>query len=194
MWSPDGARIAFERERSGQVSIRQSLVNGTAGDEPLLEGSTSKGDLLLNAVPSDWSADGRFIAYTQRSSSNTSDLWVLPLFGDRKPIPVLQTSFVEQSAVFSADGRWIAYTTTEPGQPNIYVQRFPGPGGKYQVSRDGGSHPVWRSDGKELFYLGPDTTPMVASVEGTDRLDIGVPRRSSTPSGPMPSFPPSCRA
>ena len=80
-------------------------------------------------------------------------------------------------------------STSEPGQPNIYVQRFPGPGGKYQVSRDGGSHPIWRADGKELFYLGPDTTLMAVPVEATDRLDIGGRTPSFRPSGPMPSFP-----
>ena len=79
--------------------------------------------------PADWSADGRFIAYTQRTSSTTSDLWVLPLFGDRKPFPLLQSEFVEGSGAFSPDGRWIAYTTNEAGQPNVYVQPFPGPGG-----------------------------------------------------------------
>ena len=78
--------------------------------------------------------------------------------------------------MFSPDGRWIAYTTNEAGQPNVYVQPFPGPGGKYQVSRDGGGYPVWRADGKELFYLAADATLMAVPIDGTDQFDIGVPQ------------------
>ena len=134
------------------------------------------GSRMQNTTPSDWSADGRFLAYTQRTSSTTSDVWVLPLFGDRKPFPLLQTGFVEASGVFSPNGRWIAYTTNEAGQPNVYVQPFPGAGAKYQVSRDGGGHPVWRADGKELFYLGPDASLMAVPIDTTDRFDIGAPQ------------------
>jgi Tol biopolymer transport system component len=176
VWSPDGSRVAFESAQSGQASIRQRLVNGAAGDEPLLEGSTLPGSRMQNTTPSDWSADGRYLAYTQRTSSTTSDVWVLPLFGDRKAFPLLKTEFVETSGVFSPDGRWIAYTTNEAGQPNVYVQPFPGAGGKYQVSRDGGSHPVWRADGKELFYLGPDATLMAVPIDTTNLFDIGAPQ------------------
>ena len=78
--------------------------------------------------------------------------------------------------MFSPDGRWIAYTSNEGGQPNVYVQPFPGGGGKYQVSRDGGSHPVWRADGKELFYLGADGTMMAVPIDATGQFDAGVPQ------------------
>ena len=129
VWSPDGSRVAFESAQSEQASIRNRLVNGAAADEPLLEGSPLPGSRLQNTTPSDWSADGRFLAYTQRTSSTTSDVWVLPLSGDRKAFPLLQTGFVEASGAFSPDGRWIAYTTNEAGQPNVYVQPFPGAAG-----------------------------------------------------------------
>ena len=173
VWSPDGSQVAYESARSEQTSIRHRLVNGAAGDEPLLEDSPLPGSRLQNTTPSDWSGDGRFLAYTQRTSSTTSDVWVLPLFGDRKAFPLLQTGFVEVSGAFSPDGRWIAYTTNEAGQPNVYVQPFPGAGGKYQVSKDGGGHPVWRADGKELFYLGPDATLMAVPIDTTGQFDIG---------------------
>jgi Tol biopolymer transport system component len=101
-------------------------------------------------TPSGWSSDGQFIAYTTRGSN----VWILPLSGDRKPFAFAETPFIEASAVFSPDGRWIAYTSNEGGQLDVYVQSFPGPGTKSQVSRNGGSHPVWRADGRELFYLG----------------------------------------
>ena len=82
----------------------------------------------------------------------------------------------KRGGVFSPDGRWIAYTSDEGGQPNVYVQPFPGAGGKYQVSRDGGSYPVWRADGKELFYLGADATLMAVPIDATREFEAGVPQ------------------
>jgi Tol biopolymer transport system component len=177
VWSPDGTLIAFESKRPPQVSIRQLLANGAGGDAPLFEGSTAAGGIAIDAAPNDWSADGRYIAYTQRLSTTTSDLWVLPLFGNRKAIPVVQSNVLESSGAFSPDGRWIAYAGTESGQPNVFVQAFPGPGAKHQVSRDGGGYPTWRGDGKELFYLALDSTLTAVRIEVTDQLTIGAPQR-----------------
>ena len=162
VWSPDGTRIAFEGSRSGKVSLRQTLSNGTAGDESLLEGA---------ATPTGWSADGRFIAYNR-----LADIWILPLFGDRKSFPLVQTGFIDTSAVFSPDGRWIAYMSNEDGGRDVYVQPFPATGGKHQVSRGGGSHPVWRADGKELFYIGVDRTMMAVPIDATGQFSAGVPQ------------------
>ena len=125
--------------------------------------------------PRDWSADGRFIAYVS-DSTGASDIWVLPLFGDRKPFPVVQTPFAETSPVFSPDVRWIAYTTNEGGQNNVAVQPFPGTGRKYQVSTSGGGQPVWRADGTELFYLAADGTMMAVPIDATGQFNAGVPQ------------------
>jgi hypothetical protein len=87
----------------------------------------------------------------------------------------LKTEFDEQTAVFSPDGRWLAYSSDESGQYEIYVADFPGPGGKWQVSRGGGELPVWRADGRELFYVGPDQLMAVAvETEGAFRHDTPV--------------------
>ena len=95
------------------------------------------------------------------------------MFGDRKPFPLAQTDFLESSGVFSPDGRWIAYTTNEGGQPNVYVQPLLGGGARQQVSRDGGGQAVWRADGKELFFIAPDGTLMAAPVEASGEFKAG---------------------
>jgi hypothetical protein len=87
----------------------------------------------------------------------------LPLFGDRKPFPYLSTNFEKDSAQFSPDGRWIAYSSDETGRFEIYVAPFPGPGGKWQISTNGGFFPVWRSDGTELFYVALDNTTFMGA-------------------------------
>jgi dipeptidyl aminopeptidase/acylaminoacyl peptidase len=168
VWSPDSARIAFQSSRSRQpIAVRQTLSDETGKDELLLEG---QGNFTM--TPSSWSSDGQFIAYTTRGSN----VWILPLVGDRKPFPFADTQFIEASAVFSPDGRWIAYTSNEGGQTDVYVQSFPGPGAKTQVSRDGGTHPVWRADGRELFYLAADGTMMAVPVGARRSFDAGRPQ------------------
>jgi Tol biopolymer transport system component/DNA-binding winged helix-turn-helix (wHTH) protein len=168
VWSPDGGRIAFQSSRSRQpVAMRQTSSEGTGADELILEGPGN-----FTMTPTAWSGDGGFIAYTTRGSN----VWVLPLFGDRKPFPFADTEFIEASAAFSPDGRWIAYTSSEGGQTDVYVQSFPGPGPKSQVSRDGGTHPVWRADGRELFYLGADGTMTAVPVGAGHSFDAGPPQ------------------
>jgi Tol biopolymer transport system component len=168
VWSPDGTHIAFSSQRSGKVSLRQKLVNETAGDELLLEG---KG----NITPNDWSSDGRYIVFEDRTSGNI-DLWVLPLFGDRKPFPLLRTEFNEITAMFAPDGRWFAYSSNDGGERNVFVQPFPVTGGQQQISRDGGSQPVWRADGRELFFLRADGTLMAVPIDTIGEFHAGVPQ------------------
>ncbi len=105
------------------------------------------------------------------------DLWVLPLSGDQKPFPFLQTEFIENNGQFSPDGRWIAYESDESRRREIYVAPFPGPGGKRQISTAGGSYPRWRGDGKEIFYLAPYNKLMAAEVNGQGAtLEVGAVR------------------
>ncbi len=130
------------------------------------------------STPSDWSADGRYVLYTFSGTfPRTSDIWALPLVGDRKPFPVIQTEFTESLGAFSPDGRWIAYTTDETGQPNVYVQPFLRAGGKYRISPNGGRNPHWRADGKELFYLDADGAMTAVPIDATEYLRRDCQRR-----------------
>ena len=108
-------------------------------------------------------SDGRYIVYAVRHDGR-SDLRALPLFGERTPFDVARTSFAESNGRFSPDGRWVAYQSNETGRAEVYVQPFPGPGPKSQVSVGGGTLPRWPRDGGELFYLAPDNRLMVVSV------------------------------
>ena len=174
IWSPDGARLVFQRGRLGTLSLHALSIDEATAHDVVLESQSSVGGL----APSSWSADGRFIAYTLTTAFPLrADVWILPLFGDRKPFPLTQTTaFLETSATFSPDGRWIAYTTDEGGQPNISVQPFQRSGRKYPISIDGGSQPVWRADGKELFYLRADGTMMAVSTQTAGELTAGTPQ------------------
>jgi len=118
-----------------------------------------------NKVAGSWSADGGHVLFT--NLAGPGDLWTVPLSGDKKPSPFLQTRFNETNGRFSPDGRWVAYQSNESGRPEVYVAPFPGPGGKWQVSTGGGVLPRWRRDGKELFFAVPtDGMMMAASVNG----------------------------
>ena len=101
-----------------------------------------------------------------QDSKTQSDLWALSLVeGERKPFPIVQTTFDEVQGQFSPDGRWVAYASNETGRYEIYVRAFPGPGGKWQISTAGGIYPCWRRDGRELFYVAPDNRMMGTPID-----------------------------
>jgi dipeptidyl aminopeptidase/acylaminoacyl peptidase len=122
------------------------LADGSGGAERL---TTSSGD-----VASSWSPDGQTLAFQEPAPGAGWDLWVFRL-SDHKAQPFLQTRFNEIAPRFSPDGRWLAYASDESGRYEIYVQPYPGPGGKWQISTDGGTEPVWAHNG-ELFYRNGD--------------------------------------
>jgi len=97
-------------------------------------------------------------------STSSNDIWKLPLTGERKPEPYLQTKFAEQGWGFSPDGSWVVYRSNESGQEEIYVQGFPDRRGKWQVSAGGGSWAAWRADGKELYWASRNGTLMAANM------------------------------
>ncbi len=160
VWSPDGKRIAFSRSGLFQISM---------------DGRREEKLLDMQARPTDWSADGRFIIYRHDDSRTNMDLWALPLFGDRKPFPVADSEFSEAQGKVSPDGRWIAYSSDESGQPEIYVQAFPSRSGRRKVSMSGGSDPRWRRNGQELFYVGADGKMMAVPSKLGEECSFGTP-------------------
>ena len=159
IWSPDGARVVFRSNRKGTSDLYQKPADGSGGEELLLQSADVK-------LPDSWSPDGRFNLYN--SSQNNGDLMVLPMTGgDRKQYPFLSRPFAEQQGVFSPDGKWVAYQSNESGRNEIYVRPFPGPGGQWQISTGGGTSPRWRADGKELYYLGPDSKLMAVAASSS---------------------------
>jgi eukaryotic-like serine/threonine-protein kinase len=144
VWTPDGKRIAFQSNREGPSNVFWQLADGSGGQERLTTSEYLQG-------PTSWSPDGQLMAFTEINPTTGYDIWVLRM-DDRKAQPFLQTPFLESAPRFSSDGRWLAYVSDESGHREIYVQPYPGPGGKWQISTEGGTEPVWNPNGRELFY------------------------------------------
>jgi len=166
VWSPDGSRIVFSVDNN---SIYEKPANG-AGEEKLLNGGG------VNSRPQDWSPDGRILVYEDFGRNTAQDLWLLPLEGDRKPRPYLETPFDERDAQFSPDGRWMAYASNESGLLQVYVQPVPASSGKFQISSAGGTQPRWRRDGKELFYISAEDKLMAVEVKINNTFEAGSPK------------------
>ena len=114
VWSNDGGQIVFGSDREGVMNLYLKSSDGSGQERLLL-----KSNLLTE--PTDWSSDGRFILYEALDPVTKFDLWILPLFGDRKPFAYLATPFVEWNGQFFSDGRWISYTSNESGKPQVCV-------------------------------------------------------------------------
>jgi Tol biopolymer transport system component/predicted Ser/Thr protein kinase len=153
-WTPDGKRIAFASDRAGPRNLFWQLADGSGGTERLATSDRQQ-------VASSWSPDGQTLAFEQTDPGSGFDLFVYRL-GDRKVETFLQTRFNEIAPQFSPDGRWLAYVSDESGRNEVYVQPYPGPGGKWQISTEGGTEPVWARNG-ELFYRNRDKMMAVAT-------------------------------
>jgi serine/threonine protein kinase/Tol biopolymer transport system component len=165
LWSPDGRQLVWLQNVNGAAGLYRVAANGLGSAELLLKIGSEAGGTTF---PNDWSTDGRFILYHTRGVKTRIDLWALPLFGDRKPYPVLNTEFDEGPGVLSPDGRWLAYRSDVSGTYEIYVQSFTADGHagseRVRISTNGGSQPRFRPDGRELFYLADDGRLMAVPI------------------------------
>jgi Tol biopolymer transport system component len=162
VWFPDGKRVAYGSERiDNRPQIFVKNADGSGSEERLLESR----DLDF---PEHVSADGKYMVFTRKSQEGISignDIWVLPLTGERKPFPYLQTKFNEAQARISPDGHWLAYTSDESGTQEIYISTFPVGGSKWQVSNTGARMPIWSASGKELYYFSADNHIVLVKLD-----------------------------
>ncbi|MBS1828867.1 MAG: serine/threonine-protein kinase [Acidobacteria bacterium] len=181
VWSPDSRYLVYSTVGS-TAGIFRKETNGAGAEEKISDSSTDRD------FPLDWSPDGRSLLIVH-GAANGADLWVLPMKGERKPVPFLQTTFNEQQGRFSPNGKWVAYASDESGRYEVYVRPFPSGDSKWRVSPEGGDFPLWRGDGKEIYYLTPDRKLMAAAViEGRDGIAVSVPQQLfATQMHPRPS-------
>jgi eukaryotic-like serine/threonine-protein kinase len=171
VWSPDGSQVYFSsaRNSNGVWGIFQKAADGLGSEQPVSSGSH-------NQAIDDLTSDGRYAIYDTASGSGQS-LWALPLSGNREPFAFVQGNFVAASAQFSPNGHYVAYSSTETGQAEIYIQTFPKQTGRWEISTAGGAEPMWRHDGKELYYLTPDEKLMAVDVDtGSSAFHAGIPK------------------
>jgi len=174
-WTPDGKRIAFQSNKEGIPNAFWQLADGSGGMERLANSENIQ-------LPSSWSPDGQLLAFIENTPTTGYDIWVLRM-GDpsassgqvRKAQPFLETPFNESAPRFSPDAHWLAYISNESGRYEIYVQPYPGPGRKWQISTEGGTEPVWNPNGRELFYRSGDKM-MAVDITTEPSFAAGKPR------------------
>jgi eukaryotic-like serine/threonine-protein kinase len=166
VWTPDGSRIAFQSNNDGPSSVFWQKADGSGGMEKLTGSEYTR-------FPKSWSADGQLLSFGEINPTTGYDIWVLDM-KDRKAVPFLRTPFYEVG-VFSPDGRWMAYTSNESGRDEVYVQPYPGPGGKWQISTDSGMDVRWTANGRELTYRNGDKM-MAADIATQPAFSAGKPR------------------
>jgi serine/threonine protein kinase/Tol biopolymer transport system component len=181
VWSPDGTAIVYGSQGGGGL-MRQQTTGGAAETV-----------LLRAGQPRDWSRDGRFLLYQRTGAGTKSDLWVVSITPDGRvgePAPWLHSEFNEDHGRFfpEANPHWVAYQSDQTGRIEIYITSFPRPEKRIQVSTSGGSHPRWRGDGRELFYISGQTLMAVGIRVGRDAIEASMPKPLFTLPAPSASL------
>ena len=173
VWSPDGRDVIFNSARRGRLDIYWKSPERDDQEVALLVNDQDK---FVN----DWSADGRFVLF-HVTAGDDPGIWMLPLEGTnpprpRDPVRVVHSDGYDWDAVFSPDGRWLAYASRDSAIDEVFLARVPGGDGKRQVSSGGGAHPRWRADGRELYYLTPRGEVVAVPIAQVgDSLQLGSP-------------------
>jgi eukaryotic-like serine/threonine-protein kinase len=172
VWTPDGKTIFFGSNRRGGMHMYTKASDGGGPEQALLEADDAF------QYPESVSPDQRFLVYMRVATDGrtATDIYALPLSGERKPFSVVQNGSNNGQPRVSPDGTWMAYSSNESGRFEVYVTGFPGGGAKWQVSASGGSFPKWRRDGKELFWLDAGDNMMAVDINTS-----GITVRMGTP-------------
>ena len=175
VWTPDGRKVVY-RSIQGSPSFRWKLADGSATEEVVLPYSSFSEVNAIGSVPFSISPDGKTLLYGGLGASGTTITYALSLDGSFTSHRYLDSNHQVTSARFSPDGRWVAYVSNESGPEQVYVQPFPGPGGKWMISVDGGSYPRWARNGREIFFMnGADM--MSVPVDTQPTFKAGTPRK-----------------
>jgi serine/threonine protein kinase len=160
VWSPDGKYIAYSCNPDGKLGFCRKPANGSGAEETLI----TPGSGISEPIVVDWSPDGRYLSLNYKViKASRTEVAVLPLAGDRKPFQVAPVNADQYAGNFSPDGRWLAYFSYESGRPEVYVVPFPGPGGKFQISQNGGWDIQWDKKG-QLYFLSVGNRLMQADL------------------------------
>jgi Tol biopolymer transport system component len=179
IWTPDSRRVVFGWGKSGAANIFWQLADGSAPMERLTQSDHEQ-------IPASLSPDGQILAIVDFNPNTEHDVLLLRI-RDRQVVPFIHSRFCEMQPDFSPDGHWIAYTSNESGRYEIYIQSFPGPGGKWQISSQGGREPLWARNGKELFYRSGNQY-WVADVQTGSAFSAGRPRLLFEQHGYVPTY------
>jgi len=182
IWTPDGRKIIY-RTRVPTFSIRSKQADGGGTEEVLL----GKDFDDPSAAPSSLSPDGKTLLFGRHGTAGFFGIYALSLDGSGKLEPFLQSNFNQMQAQFSPDGHWVAYTSLESGRDEVYVQSYPGPGGKWIISTEGGNYPLWARSGREIFFRQEDRM-MSAPVETWPTFKAGAPRMLFRGGGYLSSY------
>ncbi len=172
-WSPDGKWLAFASNREGDMAVYRKRSDGSGQAEQMIAP-----DVMSNPFPTSWSPDGRWLAVSPTGLGG-NDLWVVPVDGGGDPEAFMATPYAEVTAEFSPGGRWVAYSSDESGRFEVYVSSFPPGDGKWQISDEGGSQPIWSRDGYRLYYR---------TDEGVMAVDVGASSESFRVGKPHPAI------
>jgi hypothetical protein len=171
IWTHDGARLVFADGSGATNRLLSTLADGSGGLQTLL-------DVGLRRFPTSWSPDGRVLALYTTGTTETRDILMLNVDGDKRTTtPFVETPFEERGAIFSPNGRWVAYVSNKSGQNDVFARPFPGPGGEVTISVGGGQEPVWAPSGRELFYRHDGKLLTVRIDQTAASLTVGAPTR-----------------
>jgi serine/threonine protein kinase len=169
LWTPDGRKVVY-RSRVPTLTFRAKPADGSGAEETLFGKELED----PGATPFCESPDGKTLLFG-RNVTGAVGIYAISMDGSAKVQPFLQSTFNQSSPRFSPDGHWVVYASNESGREEVYVQPFPGPGGKWMISTEGGNYPMWARSGREIFFRNEDKM-MSTPVETQPTFKAGTPR------------------